>query len=419
MYDDSASKDAVLIVGCRRPLLEAARRRELAATVVYGPVEKRWIGPDLALAHRAIFVDRPHDVECVLAALVRAGLPEKPYRGVCAASEDFVTLAAVLGELLDSPNHLPVETAIACRDKAVQKARIWAAGISVAASRVIPDLGELRDHETLPNVRFPAVLKPVGGVGVTETTVVADAAQLVAAARRHGGTGTSTFLLEEYVDGDEWEMDGVIHGGRLAFLSVGRYGDPLIRIQDGKIVRSIVLDPDQDADAYARARPFVQAAVTALGIVDGVIHLEAFRRPDRDDFVFGECAVRPGGGWICELVQAKFGIDLHAAHLDASCGLLEAPVPRSRPGYFGMALLPMVAGILESCPGEHEIATRPDVVLADLRVAPGRVMQSGTTTVNARMGGIVVRGRSVDDVEATIANTVTWFMDRVVVRAEH
>jgi hypothetical protein len=76
----------------------------------------------------------------------------------------------------------------------------------------------------------------------------------------------------------------------------------------------------------------------------------------------------------------------------------------------------MVEGILESCPAEYEVAARPNVVLADIRVSPGHIMRSGTTTVNARLGGIVVNGGSPAEVEATIADTVQWFMDRIVVR---
>lgn len=407
---------SVLVVGWRNKLLEEGQRLGLDVTAVYGPIEQRWAAPDISLVRNAILVDDPGDVESALSGLARRGLEPTSFDAVCAASEDYITESAVLAQLLGATG-LSVRTAIACRDKSVQKARIRAAGVRVADATVLPDVADLAHGGALPeSARFPAVLKPVGGVGVTHTAIVENAGQLVDAARRQADSGIRTALLEEYIDGDEWVLDGVISNGQVVFLSVGRYGDPLICVQDGKIVRSIVRDPDIDAADYAAAQPFAQSAVTALGIVDGVIHLETFRDAATREFVFGECAVRPGGSWICELVEAKFGVDLHAAHLRAACGILGTPDPKVRPGYFGMAQIPMVAGILESCPSEDDVLQLPDVILADIRIPAGHKMRSGTTTVNARIGGIVVSGSSPAEVEATIQDSVQWFLDRVVVR---
>jgi hypothetical protein len=81
-----------------------------------------------------------------------------------------------------------------------------------------------------------------------------------------------------------------------------------------------------------------------------------------------------------------------------------------------MAQFPAIKGTLESCRTEAELAARPNVVLADVRARPGRRMRSGTETVNARLGGMVVSGRTPDEVETTIIDTVDWFMSGVVVR---
>ncbi|MBY8848317.1 hypothetical protein K7G98_06635 [Saccharothrix sp. MB29] len=168
-----------------------------------------------------IRVDEVTNVEDCLAALHRAGLADREFLAVQTTWEYAVTTAAVLGRALGIRTIDP-GTALYFRDKSLQKARLKEAGVPVTRTVVVEDLFNVQD---VPLEFERAVLKPIAGGGTTSTSVVTSRADLEAASRaaRLAKETSRTFLLEEYVEGDEWMAEGVAFGGKVLFFGLGAY----------------------------------------------------------------------------------------------------------------------------------------------------------------------------------------------------
>ncbi|MEU4583283.1 ATP-grasp domain-containing protein [Kitasatospora aureofaciens] len=414
------AQNPVLIIGWRNYLIEAAQRLGMSPVVVYGPGDKDWAEPVFAAGIRAVFAARPTDAECILTALAREGLADLAYQGVCPGGEDSVVVAALIAQALAIPG-IPVKTAVWARDKWLQKERLRAAGHVTAACEVITDIEDVHfGLETLPNVGFPAVLKPIDGVGTSYTRIVSNDTELADSVSEFATrSGRRTFVLESFVPGEEWGIDGVVRDGELVFCSIGAYQHPIWHIQHGTAVRIVVLDHDQDSAAYALARPFLQQSLSELGITDGVFHLEAFHQPDEQRLVFSECAVRPGGGLIPETVRAKFGVDLGEEHLRAWCGMPTlARDVKADPDYFGSVFIPSIPGTLVSCPTAAEVEARPGVVEAVVQTPVGFGMGPSGANANMRMGLAVLHAASAELLRDGEADLLTWFAEQVVVNDE-
>ncbi|MEW1639855.1 hypothetical protein AB0469_38070 [Streptomyces sp. NPDC093801] len=412
----TAGEAPVLIIGWRNHLVDAARRLGLSPVVVYGPGDKDWAMPEFAPDVRAVFAERPSDAESILTALARAGLSDLPYQGVCPGGESSVVVCALIAQVLGAPG-LPLDTAVRARDKFLQKERMRGMGHLTAASRVIDDMEDVHfGTEWPPAMGFPVVLKPIDGVGTSYTRVARDESELVECVGDLAlRSGRHTFVLEEFVPGDEWEIDGVVRDGVVEFFSVGMYEKPVWHIQKGTAIRILVLDPDNEAWAYALMESYLADCLPALGIQDGVFHLEVFHQVETGRLVFSECAVRPGGGLIPETVAAKFGVNLTEEHLRAWCGLpAGCQKGKPRPGYFGSVFFPSVGGTLVECPSTEDLRLQPGVVDAIVQTPVGFGMGPSAANVNMRMGLAVQHAPTLEELRAEQTRVLTWFAERVV-----
>jgi hypothetical protein len=87
---------------------------------------------------------------------------------------------------------------------------------------------------------------------------------------------------------------------------------------------------------------FAFRCVSALGLRDGIFHLEAIAAPD-GGWCFLEVGARLGGGEIPFVAKDLFGIDLLGEWLDILAGAPPRPIPARPPGYGGFLLVPVPA----------------------------------------------------------------------------
>lgn len=406
-----SSPSTVVILGWRTALVRGARDLGLDVVVLYTADDLRWSHPRLESVDGALLVEDPGDVVGSLMALARAGLADG-IAGVCPSGEDYVVAAAAMNAALGLPR-LPVAAAIACRDKDVQKSLVRAAGIPT------PDSAPFHPRDGQPDwTAFPAVVKPADGYGTVGTSVVDDATALSSLvselAREHRGAS----VIETFVDADqEWEVDGVVVNGKVEFMSLGVYGAPCLRVRDGEALTVFGRDPARHEDEYAQAHELAQGAVTALGITDAVIHLEAFLVAGR--LVFGECAARAGGGLTQDMVLRKHGVDLSRAQVAAATGLAGAISSVASEALLGFAFLPSRAGVLRDLPTVAEIEALDGVVHVDLQLEPGFVMRDHAEGINNRLGLVMVEA----DTDAALAERIESALDlcrqRTVIEPVH
>ncbi|MDH6578821.1 alpha/beta fold hydrolase [Kitasatospora sp. MAP5-34] len=398
------SSSAVLHIGWMARAVTALVRTGRPVTCVVKPSDA---AAARAAGARTVVVPDPTSTTDVLAGLARQGQAVRDFATVCSGLEFCLLNAAVLADL-GRPGGQAFRRALGMRDKFVQKQLVRAAGVRTAACAVVDDLDAL-DPATL---EFPLVLKPLDGGGVRNTWVLSDPDAFRATVARAVENGSGPWLVEEFVPGTEFKVDGLVRDGEIRLLSVSRYLQNLIEVHDGGLVAHVVLSPDSHPELYALTRAVARTAFEALELRDGVFHLEVFQHAEDGEIVFGECAARVGGGRTDEVVKRAYGIDLHDEWARVALGLPGGDVggPSLAEGAaIGGMNLPAAPGLLRSVPTADEVLARPGVVYAEVAVAAGTVMPDATVASNLRAGLAVVTGPDEHEVERRLRELAEWF----------
>jgi biotin carboxylase len=405
----------ILMIGADRYGMEACTRLDFEAVVIRSAAS--WDAGLIEIPPQLdrVRVEDQTSPEQILAALHRAGLAEGGFDAVYTTIEWALVTTALLARHFGCPTIDPF-TAAGFRDKFLQKSLVAAAGIDTARCTVIEDVYDVSDLDELPYER--AVLKPVAGAGTALTSVVTSIEDLRRRSReyRDEGIPQRTFVLEEFVPGEEWIVDGVLFGGELLFACVAAYGAPCLATVENDLVLSMRrFDPEQDAAAYEAAVPVAAAALRALGLRDGVFHMELFRDPETGRLSFGECAARRGGALIHEEVQAKFNV--HLGECAVLCALGRRPEldVKIRPGVVSGGFLAARAGVMLSHPTPSELRERPGVEFARIEWPYGTVFGEGISTATDRIGMVLVVADTVEEADARLAEVRAWFDRGLVV----
>lgn len=399
--------------------VRACAELDVDVTVVIGSNQKDWGEVVIPSATRQVFVEsRAHNVEGTLLALYRAGIDPAAFDVVYTTDELSIVAAAMLGAAFRVPAMSP-RTAALFRDKSLQKATVRAAGVDTARYVVIEDLSELPSDFVLPFDK--AVLKPVAGGATENTSFIHSTEELQKAAeesrKEHWGRRQMrTFVLEEFVPGDEWHVDGVIFDGQLQFCSIGGYRQScLTTVTSQKPLYTFLFDPDDDAAVYERVTPLAEQCLETLGLRDGVFHMELFHDPESGRLLFGECAARRGGGLIEEEVAHKFGVSLTEAAMKCALGIDPGVKPEVRPGVVvGSAYLPYVPGTLVAHPSVEELSELADVEFATIELPHGYVMRPGVDTT-LKIGQVMLSAQSREQLYERADEVVAWFLERTMV----
>ncbi|WP_218138139.1 MULTISPECIES: ATP-grasp domain-containing protein [unclassified Streptomyces] len=416
--ESEGSRPRILLLGTDKYVMEACARNGVDAVVVWGAA-----GYDHGLAEvppelTVLRVDEQKNPEAVLMALHRAGLAEAGFDAVQTSDEWALVTAGLLAQHFGCRAIDPV-TAVHFRDKSLQKRRVAEAGVPAARVTVVDDVHEVGGITAWPYER--AVLKPVAGAATARTTVVGSLEELRETSDRYRRQRTSqrTFVLEEYIDGEEWMVDGFVHDGELRFFAVGRYGAPcLTTVDEGLPLWMRHFDPKDEAWAYERAEPVVTRALTALGLRDGVFHMELFHQPGTGRLVFSECAARRGGGLLHEQIQAKFGVHLGEAALLSALGRAPRTDTAYRAAIVGTSYLSGRTGVVLDCPSPAEVRELPGVEFVRIEFPVGERFSGTIDNTNHRVGQILVSADDEQELLERFAAVRDWFDERLVVAPE-
>ena len=250
---------------------------------------------------RAVAV-RFHDLDASLAAIA-ARARHVPIDGVLAVGDRPVVLAARAAEALGIRWHT-VQGALASTDKRRSRATLTAAGLPSPHHVSVPAAESARTAAADISA-YPVVLKPVGLSGSRGVIRANDARELEAAydrirallARpqiRAARAGLEDqILVEEYIEGRELALEGVMTDGVLQVFALFDKPDPL---EGPFFEETIYVTPSSlSPDVQARVAETIERAATALGLRHGPIHAECRITPDGAIYVL-EAAARPIGG---------------------------------------------------------------------------------------------------------------------------
>ena len=383
--------DALTALGCR--VVNVIAAESLPKARAHGSDAALVVVPDSDLA------------EDVVSGLARHHLALRDFTAVCTLREFPLVAAGLLADLAGAAG-LGHRTAVALRDKFVQKELVRAAGLPVTPCRVVDSLSDLAGCD----VALPLVVKPLAGGGTRDTHLLADAAdvkRLVA----DGPGGHGPWLVEDFVDGTELHLDGVVRGGVVRDLGVSRYLQNLIGIKSGGPVGSVVLEPGRHGTLHADALRLVSGVLAALGHQDGIFHIEVFEKDG--ELTFSECGGRVGGGMVLETTAHRFGVDLADAWARAVLGLPYVAGSGGSGRPCGWIHLPAPAGLVTRAPGKAEVLARPGCVRAVVSVAEGTRMQDVSVASNLKAGKAVVEGDTEEEVARRLKDLAAWFLSCV------
>ncbi len=220
------------------------------------------------------------------------------------ALDEYDTLtAAALREHLRIPG-MGETTARLFRDKLAMRGRAWDQGIKV------PRFVHVLHHDTirafLKEVPPPWVLKPRSEASAMGIKRIHDEAELWPLLEALGDR-QSHFLLEQYLPGTVFHVDGLVAKRRVRFAAVSAYERPPMQVyQDGGVFATRTVADDALAETL---REHHRDLVDAFGFVDGVTHAEFIRAEANGKIYFLEVAARVGGAGIDQLVEASTGVN--------------------------------------------------------------------------------------------------------------
>lgn len=375
--------------------LSASRRLGLEVTVA-----SQGKAPLVSLYTNGLAID-PDDPEAAFQRLLEEH-GRRPYGGVVATDDQVVELAARIATRLGLPGN-PPEASRYSRRKDLARTRLAAAGLPVPAHERLAI--EAIEAGALPACGFPVVLKPLSLSGSRGVIRADEAEGFRAAARRiqrivaraADPETRRSVLVERYVPGWEFALEGLLTEGRLEVLALFDKPDPL---EGPYFEETYYITPARiDEGARDRIRETVAAACAAYGLVHGPVHAELRLDPAGTPWIL-EVASRTIGGQCGQLLRFGTGYGLEelvAAHAvgsplpvrppRAAAGVLMIPTPR--------------AGILRRVEGVLAAARLPGV--EDVHIAK----REGDRLVplpegDSYLGFIFARGPDPDQVEAAL-----------------
>ena len=347
------------------------------------------------------FHEEAASVDAVVAACAAA-----PVDGIVAVGDRPAVLAARIAHALGLPGH-PPEAAAVSRNKLATREALRAAGLPTPAFFAVPIDADSGAVEA--DVPYPVVIKPLALSG-SRGVVRVDTAEAFAAAltrlRRllrardvrverdelHGQV-----LVESFIPGVEYAVEGLLHHGTLQALAVIDKPDPL----DGPCFEETIYRMPSVAPAAVQARIIaaVSAACAAIGLHHGPVHAEC--RVDALQAYVLEVAARPIGG-LCSralrfgdhvsleevLLRHALGEDVSScAREQAASGVMMIPIPRR--GLYrrveGVDEAIAVAGV-----EDVRITAKPDTMLVPLPEG------------KSYLGFIFARGQEPHDVDRAL-----------------
>ncbi|WP_329310251.1 ATP-grasp domain-containing protein [Streptomyces sp. NBC_01262] len=376
---------------CDRALAQFRARG--VRVVLTDTAENLGAAPELvALADEVYELDYADPVACRLWAAryatrhrVDAVLGYREYAALSVAE-----VAAALGLKGNPPAAvLRVRTKDVCRGFLAER------GFPQPAVRLCARLSEARDFLASRAGRA-AVVKPRSGSSSEGVTLVTEEAQLPGAWEAAGGC-TASILIEEFVRGPEFSVEGIFASGIPHVLAVtAKRTEPGTFVEAGHVMPAPL--PARDTERIARD---VRGAVSALGLKAGHFHAECWLT--EQGVVLGEVHARQGGDWIHALLEwVHPGFELYGAWLDDLLGA--APPPPGKPLRGGaVRFLFAPEGRVAAVPDLAPLRADARVLAAEVALAEGDIVPPVSSNLD-RHGVLVVGAHTAPQAERLCAS---------------
>jgi biotin carboxylase len=317
--------------------------------------------------------------------------------GVIAADDGGVVAAAIAGQKLGVPANDP-ESAAATRDKGLQRAMLAAAEVPQPQFGLVPAGDDGVRAAAL--VGYPLVLKPLdrsAGQGVIRVDEPDGLGPALALVRSIVGD-PAELIVEELMTGEEVALEGLVRDGELTTLAIF---DKPGASRGPYYPETILVTPSTLPEAaQAECRRVAAAALTAIGIDHGPVHIEMKADGGRTRVI--EVAARSIGG-LCSrsLNFGLLGTTLETLILRNAIGL-EKPELRREPTASGVLMIPIPrAGRFVSIEGMDQVRALEQVSAVDITTTPGSRVDPPPVG-DRYLGFVFARGPQRAGVEAAL-----------------
>jgi biotin carboxylase len=287
------------------------------------------------------------------------------------------------------------------RNKDACREALAAAGFRQPSVWLCADVGMAA--QVLRESSGPWVVKPrdgLGSIGVRLVTGPEDLAPAVAELPTR-----DAFLVEEFVAGPEFSVEGVFLGGVAKVLAITAKEKlpPPHFVEVGHVLPAeLPEDTQQEIDRE------VTAALDALDLRFGVFHVELWLTPG--GVVLGEVHARPGGDWLHRLLTYAIpGLEFFGLVFDDLLGLPAGPLPTPTRAAAARFLTPP-PGRLVRINGWERVASHPAVLYAGLELEPGAIIRP--VRDSGDRAGVVVVGADTSpqarELAAELADSVEF-----------
>ncbi|MEI6533113.1 MAG: ATP-grasp domain-containing protein [Candidatus Roizmanbacteria bacterium] len=338
------------------------RLKQLGLHIIVLNREKNWAEP---YVNEWILYDNPSHTEAIAAVekyMTTHG--RKGIEGIVTFWEDDVLLTSKLVDKLNLIG-IPYQTGKRVRNKFLFREFCEQNGIPSPKHKLIrkeSDIKKLKDEFV-----FPIVMKPVYGSSsayVVKIHTIEELLDTFSYLRKNMAISTESALtdglevfVEEYIDGDEVDIDILLQNGKIKFYSISDNDltiEPFF-VETGQSIPSSL--PKIDQDALIKQ---AEESLEKLGVQHGVIHFEA--KSTRNGPVPIEINLRMGGDEVYSFVKGAWGTDLIESAVKIALGIY-IPVSKlpvnPKKCLTGKYFLTTNSGILATCEVDKQIRKEP------------------------------------------------------------
>lgn len=225
--------------------------------------------------------------------------------------------------------------------------------------------------EAARKLGWPLIVKPAFGAGGEHTMVLKTADDYERGLRNNEydwyDNCTVALIAERYIDIKvEYHCDGIVIDGESVFTSVSRYFEPLFG-RDEALTGSYILSAS--SSRHEEVVRLHARTVTALGLRDGVTHLEVLETAE--GLLVGEIACRLGGVGVPHAIELQYGVDMWRSFLDISLSRKTELAPKRTPGIVIQVMLPAKPGVIRRLSSAEELGSLPGVTEVEMSLAVG------------------------------------------------
>ncbi|MFD5648741.1 ATP-grasp domain-containing protein [Streptomyces sp. NPDC127039] len=312
------------------------------------------------------------------------------YDLVVTARDDAQPTTAAVAALLGLPYNSPRSIAVT-QNKDDCRAALRAAGFRQPGLGLCADAEDARAFAA--DGTGPWVVKPRDGTGSRGVRRVDDVHGIEAAVAALDESDRP-FVIEEFVEGDEFSAEGLfLQGAPKVVALTAKETSPAPVFVETSHVLPAPLDPPF-AEEIKRE---VERAVAAVGLSFGLFHAEFWLTPH--GIVLGEIHCRPGGDYLTLLLEEAYsGFEYFGALFDDLFldGAATAPTPL---GAAAVAFVKAAPGTVAKVEGWEDASFGADVVHAHLTHSAGETVPPLRSSMD-RSGAIVVRAPSAAQAHA-------------------